>query len=96
MKFKVEDRVMVHIPHEHTGKQRSLLFLKMAPRTEVVIKPVNKPQKQSILVNCDRVNLFSTRTVYMYPGLERNPGKGSKRKICRSRGRSLGDNQDAR
>jgi len=31
----------------------------------------------------------------MYPGLKRNPGKGSKRKICRPKGRSSakgGDN----
>jgi len=80
MKFKVEDRVMVHIPHEHTGKQRSLLFLKMAPRTEVVIKPVNKPQKQSILVNCDRVNLFSTRTVYDVSWLGKKSRKRKQKK----------------
>ena len=62
VKYQIGDRVMVYMPHEDTGKLRKLALPYHGPyrvlelkTNGVVIRPVDKPQEPTILVNIDRV-----------------------------------------
>ena len=61
--YKISDRVMVYMPHEATGKDRKLALPYHGPyriidiRTNcLLLRPVDKPDEQLVLVNMDRVS----------------------------------------
>jgi len=60
--YKISDRVMVYMPHEATGKDRKLPLPYHGPYRIIdvqsnclLLRPVDKPDEQPILVNMDRV-----------------------------------------